>query len=175
MVPRVITDNQIGFTFTTYTGQPGTDRTGDDAVYFGEEWGNLVYPELITDYLEEVTVVYAAGQGEGSDRITAEVENTTRSGASPYNRREAFADARDMETSAGVTDKADQALIKGGGIVSFSASLLDTDTTAFGRDWNFGDRVIVTYRGADYEGLIKAVIASMDDEGVELIETRVEV
>lgn len=159
----------------TYTGQPGQDRTVDNVVVFGLEYGNLAKPKLVLDYTKEVTVVYAGGQGEGSLREIVEVEDTDRSGRSPWGRREAFIDARNESATAGVTAKAYGRLDAGKPRLIFTGILLSTAQAVYGTDWAFGDRVFVTYRGTQYEALVRAVTGKIDTSGNETIEAYCEV
>jgi hypothetical protein len=47
------------------------------------ELGNIASGDSLEDHSGEVTVVYAAGAGEGEDREVTEVEDATRTASSP--------------------------------------------------------------------------------------------
>jgi hypothetical protein len=176
LVPSVVSDSVIGFEFRTYINQIGLDRTedSDNPVFFGKTWGNLQNAKMVIDRMEEVTVMYGGGQGEGSDREIVEVEDTIRSDDSPWNRREAFADARNERTTAGVTDKAKSELEKGRPLVRFSGDLVDTRQTRYGLHWEYGDRVTCSHRGRQFDGMIRAIKIGMSSSGEEEIEARIE-
>jgi hypothetical protein len=177
VVPVVISSSEIGFEFRTYTDQPGQDRTYDSKspVIFSKEWGNLAQPMLRYDYTKEANLIYGGGQGEGDYRTIAEVSDVTRIGSSVWNRREKFADARNEPTADGVSNKAEEVLNENKPLHRFTAKLLDTPQTRYGVDWSFGDKVVVSYRDIQFQGVAKALRIRLDKEGNEILEVKVEV
>jgi hypothetical protein len=177
VVPIVISSSEIGFEFRTYTDQPGQDRTYDtnNPVVFSKEWGNLANPILLYDYTKEANFVYGGGQGEGTDRTISEQSDTTRIGASVWNRREKFADARNEATSNGVANKAEEVLNENKPFKRFTGQLLDTPQARYGVDWFFGDKVEISYRGIQIQGIAKALKIKLDKEGNEVLTVKVEV
>ena len=117
--------------------------------------------------------MYTGGQGEEAEREIVEVSDAARIGMSPWNRREGFADARNESTTAGVTAKGNEVLAAGRPRLRFSASLKDTELARYGMEWEFGDRVTASYRGRQFDGMIKAVTIGVD--GDESIGARIEV
>lgn len=159
-------------------GQPGADRTessGVQPVVFGKEYGNLVNPWLKYDYRESASVVYAAGQGEQSDRVLVTATDTGRLNSSVWGRRELFVDARNEAATAGVTAKAQAALAQARPYVRFAGTLLDTPQSRYGLDWQYGDRVTCTYQGLQFDGMVRAVEFAIGGDGQEEIRARVEV
>jgi hypothetical protein len=166
------------FEFRTRVGQWGQDRSDNTSsafLQFGPEWGNVENASLEYDYTEEVTYVYAGGQGEQSEREIVEMEAATRAARSPINRREAFADARSDAETAGVTAAARSRLADGRPRLRFRADLLDSEQARYQRDWHFGDKVAVTFHGRQFAGPILAVKVGMDQDGQESIRARLEV
>ena len=51
--------------------------------------------------------------------------------------------------------------------LSFSGAVKDGPATKFGIDWNFGDAVMVSYRGHDYEAIINALSITVYGNGDE--------
>ena len=172
VVPYV-NGNVINMRFDTYTNQPGDDKTNQ--VFFGETWGNLSNAELEYDYSEEENYITAGGQGEESDRVTADASSTSLINLSVFNRREAFEDARNETTAAGLQDRADKRLREGKPKTRFGGLLLDTEQTRYGTDWSFGDRVTAIYNNIQFDGLINAVRFRLEESGLERIEARLEV
>ncbi|KRT76727.1 MAG: hypothetical protein XU14_C0033G0025 [Armatimonadetes bacterium CSP1-3] len=175
---EIVPVSPTSFELRTYTGQPGVDRSygsGSNPVLFGLLWGNLADPKLTRDYSQEITTIYAGGQGEEASRLIVEVSDATRLNRSPWNRREAFADARNERDTDGVTAIANARLNDGKPRLRFSGKLLDTPQAVYGKDWNFGDRVTVEYRGRQLDGLVNAVTVKVDGEGNETVEARFEV
>jgi len=177
VVPRLVSNTEIGFTFYTYINQIGQDLTTDTggSIIFGREWGNLERPSYIEDYSQEVNVVYAGGQGEGSARDVQEVENATRVNRSIWNRREAFQDCRNTSASAGVVDAGNQRLSEGRPVIKFTGTLLDRKQSSYGIDWKFGDKVTATYLGKQFDGMVKSITFSVNENKQELITARLEV
>lgn len=177
VVPKVISSSEIGFEFQTFTDQRGQDRTYDsnNPVVFSKEWGNLADPMLRYDYTKEANYIYGGGQGEGSDRVIEEVSDDARVGASVWNRREKFADARNESSTDGVVNKAEEVLQENRPLKRFTGKLLDTPQARYGVDWFFGDKVEISYRGIQFQGIAKALKIKLDKEGNEIFYVKVEV
>jgi hypothetical protein len=162
----------------TYTGQPGPGHTypaGPNPVLLGLEYGNLAEPTLEMDYTAEVNYVYAGGQGEGAARVIQTAEDTARSGRSLFGRCEAFADARNESTTAGVLAAAQQALQDGRPRLRFTAKIVESVGTCYGIHWRWGDRVTAQYAGESYDAMIRAVAVTVSATGAEMIDARLEV
>jgi hypothetical protein len=176
VVPTFASGGTVGWEFRTYTGQPGIDQTGADQVIFGRDWGNLTGARTAYDYTAEKTVVYTLGQGSDTDRVIEEVEDTTRSTLTPWARREVSYNASGQASTTDAYAAAGQAeLQRLRPRMRFTGELVDTDFTRFQRDWDFGNRVIVTRRGQEYEALILAIEISMDGSGRETLRATFEV
>lgn len=172
VVPLLVSDSQIGFEFRTYIDQPGADRT---ETVFGLEFGNLTDAELELDYTGEKTVVYVGGQGLGEDRDVVEREDAERAAASYWNRREAFYNASgQVSTTSGLEAAGDVQLALSRPRLRFSGRLLDTDQTRYGVDWEHGDRVAVTYRGFQADGVIRSTEFALTGRGGEQINSKLE-
>lgn len=165
----------MSFDFRTYTGQPGQDlTTGANQVVFDQERGNMTDPFLEYDYTEAANYIYAAGQGEETDRELQEVSDTDRINESFWSRAEAYADARLEETANGVREEGRALLEKSRPTIRFGADAMDTRGTQFGRDWNWGDKVIARYRGFEFKALIRAVGVNVTPERGEMVGARLE-
>jgi len=176
-VPVLQSDDTNGFDFRTFTGQPGRDRTYDSGspVIFGREYGNLEMGSLEYDWSEEENYIYAGGQGTEADRNIQEVSDTARVGASPWNRCEGFADARMSETDDAVVAQGRAALEEGRPRKTFDGILLDTPQARYGKDWEFGDLVTATYGGEQFDGVVSFVQVSVDENGQERVEARLDI
>lgn len=172
IVPYVVTGSSISFQFQTFIGQPGQDVTS--RVVFDEQYGNMANPEIEFDYTDEVNYVYAAGQGEQSDREVVQQYDTARTGASQWNRCEGFKDARNQPAGGGVAMMAAAAVNEGRPKIRFSATPLDTQGTRFGIDWDHGYKVRSRYQGIEFDSLIRATTISVDDKGNDDIRARLE-
>jgi len=130
------------------------------AVIFSLEFGDLADVSRYTDWRQETTYVYAGGQGENTLRDIQVASDTGRIGASPFNRREVFADARNVTTSAQVQDAAEAALREGRPRNLFSAKWVDA-TKVYGRDFNFGDYITAVYLGETVDCRIDAIVVTV--------------
>ena len=171
IVPNVVSSNSITFQFQTKIDQPGQDVS--DRVVFSLDRGNLRDPSLIFDYSEEENYIYSAGQGEATDRNIQQVYDSARYGASIWNRCEGFADARNQTSDDGVREAGRATLEEGKPKISFSATLIDTEGTRFGRNWNYGDRVTTQYKNIQFSSIIRAVTISVSKDG-EKIQAKAE-
>ena len=149
----VVRVSRNNYQFRTYTGQRGQDHTQGGSVglrLIGPQYGNLKNADIVLfDRRDERNVAYAGGQGVGSDREVEEVENTTRSQASQYNRREVWVDARNIEpgNTAALQDKGYQALEKNKPVQTLTGDLVDTRGFRYGVHYGFGDLVPATAFG----------------------------
>lgn len=167
----------LDFEFRTWITRRGADRTqtGGNPTFFGKEWGNLEAPDLVYDYSNEVTVVYAGGQGEGDDREVVEVEDSDRRNATPWNRREVWVDAATQNTTDEITEAARTTLDMERPRIVFNGTLKDTPQTRYGVDWEFGDTVTAEHRGLQFDGDVDKVRLDKSRDGLEVIETHIEV
>lgn len=164
-------DNKPAFLFYTSTGQPGADRTGKTVISF--ENGSVAEAEFVQDYSQEVTVVYAGGQGTETNRTISKQSSDTRYNASRYNVREAFAWATMAETAAGVTGEAYKRLNEGRGREMLQVTIQDSDLVRYQLDWNVGDKI--SYDVLDVQGdeIVRSVGVSVGPSG-ERLTTRLE-
>lgn len=145
--------------FVTRVGQWGADQRG--RVMFSEANGNLVNPEVEIDAFDEITYVYAGGQGQCADRLIVEEEDTTRSSETPLNRREAFFDGGNYETENALTAVAQGKLEAGRPVFRADFEVQDTEQIVYGRDWNLGDLMTVQVFNWQYDCHVAAVEVSV--------------
>ena len=148
----------------------GSTAAAGSPLVFSQEFGNLSTPDYELDYRDEVTYVYAGGQGEGSDRTIVEVEDTDRSARSEWGRMEAFQDARNLSTDTAITSEANARLQTGRPRLRFTGQVLDTPSSRFGVDWNFGDKVTAQYNrqaapSLVFDGVIESVTVRLHESG----------
>ena len=169
--------NQINFNFRTFVDLRGNDHssTGDNQIIFSSDAGNLANASLTIDYMDEINYVYAGGQGEGIDRVIVTASDTVRIGKSIWNLREAFVDARDQETTAGITARANAALSNGRPFARLTGDLLDTPAARFAVEWDLGDKISVKKSGQIYDALVRAYRIGLDQDSRQTLECKVEV
>lgn len=165
-----ITAKSITLEFNTYLDRPGRDRT--DKAVFSSANNNLLDPELEFDYLDEVTYIYAGGQGPREKRNIQQVYDAGRYNASAWNRIEDFADARNQSGgNNAVRDEGRIALDSGRGRVRIIGQPVDSPQMAFGVDWDYGDLVTIEDRGYSFPVLIRSVTLRGRGDGREDIDT----
>jgi len=160
----------------TYVNQRGTDRTattGTGRPLIGEAYGNLADPSLEEDASDEVTVMYALGEGIETARDVQEVSDTVRVAASVFGRIEDTADGWTMENSDSLSDYGNAALYERRPRARFTGRLLDVPGCRMGIDWSFGDRVTAEYEGERYDCTIAALSVTYAG-GAEQIEAVLE-
>jgi len=161
-----------------FIGPIGVDRTRGTnyarapMTYLAPERGNLTAPSLEMDRTDEVTVVFAQGQGQGSSRILLEVPSEAVA-ASPYNRIEAAIDGRSNERNEALAllGEAQDELFKRRAEVTFTFEPTGREPGNIYRlDWDIGDRVTVRW-GQEYDVRVTGVEITVSEEGEEISVT----
>lgn len=165
----VVWDDGVGYQFRTYKGQRGADRR--ELLEVSEDVGNLVDPEITFDYINEVTHVTAMGMGQLSDRTLAYASDANRAAASPYNRHEAYVDARNTADINALQAKADLALAQGKGRISLAGRIAETTGSRYGYDYQFGDYVMVKHAGYSLPCRVDQVSLTVNKSGQEVINS----
>ena len=135
--------------FKTWATRRGADRRkdnpgGNPPVILSNAWGNFVPEELAVPFpttngngAGNVTLQYAAGQGESTARDVKKAENTVAlsGGTSPFRLKEAFKDARNSAAVAMVQGEADAELRNSRPRPGVRGTVQETDSTIYGRDF----------------------------------------
>ena len=164
-----------GFEFRVNVGQLGQDlTTGQHALTFGPEFGNFAHGKLTYRSRQEVNRVYALGQGDGVNRNVQSSDDTARSGASVWSLREDAIEDGTLTTDAALVDRADAAVLGGRAFYALQGEIVSTDETQYGRDWNLGDLVNVSFHGVQLTALIRSVHVVVDDNSRETVNGALE-
>lgn len=144
--------NPLGFTFAVFADQRGRDLTTHNPITLTAAI-ELAQVEVEEAYASEVNAVfYTSGTNK---RVKVDEQRSLRA---PFARR---------ESSAGATVDAVSALRDGLPGWGVRASLINTDTTVFGRDYWWGDAVNVVVSGQTYVMRLDSVSISLDAAGNE--------
>lgn len=146
--------------FRTYVQQRGVDHrfpSGLNPIIISPDFGNMGSCSLTTDWRDEVTYAKAGGRGEGSDRLTAEAQDDTRIGASPFGLRELFVDATQYETATGLQAEAEMAVRLARPRTIIRGKILDVPDTRYGVHWFWGDYVTVQAFAQSFDARIDAI------------------
>lgn len=150
--------------FQTFVGQRGADhgRSSGQRVVLSRDNGSLT--DIRRSYIsaDERNYVYAGGQGQGDDRQIVTVSDTLRISRSVFNRREIFIDARNTDDEDEITAEASAALREWRPRQRFTGKVIDSPALRYGRDWNFGDRVVVQHGDFVAEALINEIRVSLE-------------
>ncbi len=156
----VVGTGPASFEFRWYEGQRGTDRRAE--VLFALRFGNMGEPRYVLTRSEEANAILIAGQGEGEERVRFWQEDMAAQATSPWNRREEFVDARDIETIPGLEDRAATRLWERRVMESLSFRVLQTLGMAYGRDYFLGDLVRGEFAGHVIDQKISGLIFTVD-------------
>lgn len=128
----------LNFQFSTYYPLRGQDLSNE--IMFDPELGNMKNVDFTVSRTEEATVIAVLGPGEEANRSVLMRVSEAR-GDSPFNIIEATYDARSQPSVDALTSSGDKQLQTLAAKPSFTFEVLQTDSRAYGRDYNVGDRV----------------------------------
>lgn len=131
--------------FRSYTSARGIDHTTPDGInplVFSAATDTLRSAERSFEYEDEITLVYAAGQGAEGERLLAESGDEARIRSSPFGRRERLLDARSIGDDVRLAAAASAALAAGQPRRTFRAEIRNRPGMAYGVHWSWGDRVM---------------------------------
>lgn len=140
--------------FVTYVPE---DKTG--SVKFSRELGNLISYRRRVERPKGNYIV-AGGSGEGTARAFSEIGDATS--IAKFGRIEWFYDYRNAggvaELYSAITGKLEEQAEK----VSIEIEVRDTEGVQYGRDYEVGDRVVVSLPGLTYSNIIREVKIVLD-------------
>lgn len=140
----------------------GTDRRvgnadGNPPTIFDLFLNNMEIPIFSKSGGDEKNTVYVGGEGIAANRTILEMELTDDTAVSPWNRREAFVDARNQPTIDGLTTSGQAYLNENRYIEKFTFNLRQTLGTRWIRDWELGDLITARYFDEEFEKKIVEV------------------
>lgn len=154
-------------TFVTYTGQRGIDRRASSSqpLLFGPQYRNLAETTIDEDWSSEATYIYAAGQGQGSQRSEATASSSTVIALSPFGRIEQLRDGRTTADATQLQDEADAALYASQARIAVEGAILDAPQATYGIHYGWGDRVTVLVDSYQVDAIIDPVHITLDQRG----------
>ena len=161
-----------GFELRTYAPFFGTDRRKGTAqpTIFSLDRGNMRNPVRRVIRHAEVTVAYGGWQGGGMERTIYERTNDAALVESPWRRREAFYDVRDVSTPDAIPGWLDQKLVDDGKKEEVEFTPVQTAACLYGRDWWLGDLCTAELWGGEYDVRITQAAGRLDGDNEETIE-----
>jgi hypothetical protein len=166
------------FEFRVYYPQRGFDRTtvglnpatglngaGNRPAQFSIQLGNMIQPRLITDRTADANAIIVIGQGAGGARTVVQRTFAGDIVLSPWNRREAVANASNEAAPGALNAVGDRELLRRQRVIAFDFEALQTPASAYGRDYHFGDLVTARWLEVEYNLQITGVKITVDANG----------
>lgn len=156
------------FAFRTWANVRGQDRSND--LVLSEEAGTLLDPYFEIDSRDEKTYVYVNAHG-----AYIPMEDTNRSGASPFARREELVSGGNYTSSGQRQDAGRRRLREKRPRQSFGGKIVDIPPRGkkpgcqYGIHWDLGDQVGAQYDNESYTVSIHAVAADVTRRGETLV------
>lgn len=120
------------------------NTAGNPPMVFDLALHNMDIPIHSLSANDEVNHIYIGGQGQDVARTIIEMSSGAES-VSPWNRIEAFVDARQESSASGLTTIGQQYLNKYAVIDTLSFNIIQNDGTRWLRDWVLGDIITAKY------------------------------
>jgi hypothetical protein len=136
--------NGANLVFKTFTGQRGSDRRGWLILRPGYGLGDV---SLEIDWSESFTAVFSGGETSGGARNVAVAFDKDRAAQTPYGWREVFQDAKDKSGLTYLEADATARLRDGRPKYTMIATITQDDGPVYGRDYQYGDLMIVDIDG----------------------------
>lgn len=168
-----VSPNGKGFLFRTFIGQRGVDRrfSSGNWLPLGAQYRNVVSLRILEDWTNAATVSYELGPGEGSLRQVIALQRSADELGSSFGRIEVAASgsARDVsELGSAALASLEEARYR----VEVDATLLDTPTCIYGRDYNWGDRVTLETSIGLFDCIVDPVRITAQPSASESIEAK---
>ena len=110
---------------------------------------------MFEDHENEITKVYAGGQGQEENRLVETAENTSARYGSPFNLREQFVPDLQYSVSASIQAVADAALQAGRAVKTIDGQIIDVNGGVVdGIHFKYGDLVYAEKRGVEMDAHI---------------------
>jgi hypothetical protein len=158
----IITSNDGSWTFDTYEGQYGVNRS---EVLLSPDIGNVQNVTVSYDYTEQKTFIIAAGEGKEKARLTTSAFNRTNVELSQLNRIEDFYENTQVKSATYLTQLAGRELRAKRGFRQFECELIQTPFSTRGIHYNLGDRLSVQFDNLRYNMRLDAVQITIQPDG----------
>lgn len=151
------------------------DRGSDsfNILTLSQELNHLTDVEEVEDYTELGTYVYVLGYDSGPSQIIVEVSDEVEIDSDPFGRIEFTEAAPDVDRESVLEDYGQAALRGKRGIRRVSARAVEGTGIVYGRDYSYGDRVMIQVGTRKYNCHVKAV-STRWEAGVEDLDVRLE-
>lgn len=163
------------FMFKVWDKIRNVDRGSDSfsILTLSEELNHLTEVEEIEDYSEIGTYAYVLGYDSGPSQIIVERSNDLEIANDPFGRIEFTEEAPDIDVDRVLENIGDAALRGKRPKRTVSARVVEGTGIVYGRDYNYGDRVLIHVGTRKYNCHVKAVRTRWA-EGQEDLEVRLD-
>lgn len=163
------------FIFKVWDKVRGQDRGSDSAsiLTLSQELNHLTEVEEIENYEDVASYVYVLGYDSGPSQIVVEVADTVRIASNPFGRVELTEEAPDVDVERVLENIGQAALFGRRPRRTVSARAVEGTGIVYGRDYNYGDRVMILVGIRKYNAHVKTVRSRWAD-GVEDLEVRLD-
>lgn len=163
------------FVFKVWDKIRGQDRGSDSfsILTLSQELNHLTEVEEIEDYSDTATYVYVLGYDSGPSQIVVEVSNTVEIANDPFGRVEFTEEAPDVDVDRVLANVGQSALFGKRPRRTVSARAVEGTGIVYGRDYNYGDRVMILVGTRKYNAHVKTVRSRWAD-GIEDLEVRLD-
>lgn len=158
------------WTFTTYVGQIGTDRTS--TITLSVSTGTVATIQQTQDYISDFNTVIVGGNGTENAKQFSVRPAVPSTGIS---LRETYVDAKNQQnaTAAYLQQFGTKTLaIQSRKRVSYSVDVLQTSEMRYGRDYFFGDKINVAWGGSVVPQYVVGVGIEWKSTGDEVISVK---
>lgn len=151
------------------------DRGSDsfNILTLSQDLNHLTDVEEVEDYTELGTYVYVLGYDTGPSQIIVEVSDEVEIDSDPFGRIEFTEAAPDVDRESVLEDYGQAALRGKRGIRRVSARVVEGAGIVYGRDYSYGDRVMIQVGTRKYNCHVKAV-STRWEAGMEDLDVRLE-
>lgn len=163
------------FLFKVWDKVRGQDRGSDSAsiLTLSEELNQLTDVEEVEDFTDTGTYVYVLGYDRGPSQVIVEQSNDIEIANDPFGRVEFTEQAPDIDVDR-VLENIGQAALQGKRPRrTVSARVVEGTGIVYGRDYNYGDRVMILVGTRKYNAHVRAV-RSRWAEGWEDLEVHLD-
>jgi len=160
-------DGGLPFTFKTFTDQRGNDLR--ESITLSVEANTLNNPVLSFNYVDEKTAAYIGGKGENEARLIGSATSDAIND-SVWSRREVVSENFQVTTTTGLDNEARALLNKNKGKITLTGQIASTKGLKYGRDWNYGDRVLATYLGYTFDCRINGYDINYSSNGDNTVD-----
>lgn len=150
--------NSLGtFEFIIWNGERGSDLTwgiANNPVVLSESYGNVEIAKLEINYEDEINWVHVTGSGQGRLQIFYPVVDTDNFSASPFYPIEKIEQAGDIQSESALESFGRGVIAENKPRTKIEGTLIESEGTLFGYDFNYGDAISVAHAGVTYRSLV---------------------